>query len=164
MQIYWSTFIELIRLPFGYPELIWGIVPLYFGWFMNEISSSKASFRTAIQNGFSFIWAGANWAYHYSHRPASAVDIFRSFLAVKVAVTTLILLAGCVALISGLRHRFPPYCKFLGHSRFANYFMIMIFPMQSNYLLWNWTQITTIFIFAIPIWLALHFGLKPLRK
>ncbi len=164
MHQYWPTFLEIVRLPFGFPELIWGIIPLYFGLLMNELTASKASFRTAIQTGFGFIWAGSNWAYHYSHRPASTAEILQSLLVVKVAVTVLILLAGVIALVSGLRRRYPPGCKFLGHGRFANYFMIMIFPMQSNYLLWSWNRLAAILIFALPIWLLLHFGLKPFRK
>ena len=160
---YWPTFIDLIRIPFEKPELIWGIVPLYFGWLLNELTSSKASFRTAVQTGFSFIWAGTNWAYHYSH--LTKVDfLMKGVLPVNVAVTILILLAGLVALVSGLRRRYPPGCSFLGHSRFGNYFMILIFPMQSNYLKWNWNQLGAIFVFAIPVWLLLHFGLKPFRK
>jgi len=162
---YWPLFVELIRVPFENPELIWGIVPLYFGWLLNELTSSKASFRTAIQTGFSFIWAGAHWSYLYFHRSARAPHItLDTLLAVNVSVTILILVMGIIALVSGIRRRYPPGCSFLGHARFANYFMIAIFPIQSNYLPWSWNRIMAICIFAIPIWILLHFGLKPLRK
>ena len=59
MHHYWATFSQLIVTPFEHVELIWGIVPLYFGLLLNELTSSKASFRTAIQTGFSFLWASA---------------------------------------------------------------------------------------------------------
>jgi hypothetical protein len=59
---YWPIFVQLVRVPFENAELIWGIVPLYFGWLLNELTSSKASYQTAVQTGFSFVWAGANWA------------------------------------------------------------------------------------------------------
>jgi hypothetical protein len=49
MPHYWATFVELIRIPFAHVELIWGIVPLYFAWALNELTSSKATYRTAIQ-------------------------------------------------------------------------------------------------------------------
>lgn len=62
---YWSAFAELIVTPFRQTEGIWGIVPLYFGLLLNELTSTKASFRTAIQTGFSFLWAGAHWLYPY---------------------------------------------------------------------------------------------------
>lgn len=162
---YWPAFADLIRVPFENPELIWGIVPLYFGWLLNELTSSKASFRTAIQTGFSFIWAGAHWSYLYFHRSARAPRItLDALLAVNVAVTILILALGIIALVSGIRRRYPPGCKFFGHARFANYFMIAIFPIQSNYREWSWDRFTAIFIFAVPIWIVLHFGLKPFRK
>jgi len=59
MTGYWATFIELIATPFQHMELVWGIVPLYFGLLLNELTSAKANFRTAIQTGFSFLWAAA---------------------------------------------------------------------------------------------------------
>ncbi len=62
---YLSTFIELIATPFEHGDLIWGIVPLYFGLLLNEMTPSKANFRTAIQTGFSFLWGGAQWLWPY---------------------------------------------------------------------------------------------------
>ncbi|HYG34061.1 MAG TPA: hypothetical protein VEC99_04725, partial [Clostridia bacterium] len=79
-------------------------------------------------------------------------------------VTFLVLVLGLVALVSGLRRRYPKYCSFLGHTRFSNYFMIAIFPIQAHYLMWTWDRLATIIIFAIPVWLVLHFGLMPLRE
>lgn len=163
---YWSVFAELIRTPFGHPDLIWGIVPLYFGWVLNELTSSKASYRTAIQTGFSFLWAGAHWTYQYfsvqssTRRPVS----LDALMAVNVMVTILVLAVGLAALVSGLRRRFPRYGSFLGHTRFSNYFMIAMFPIQSTYLHWSWDRLMAIILFAIPIWVVVHFGLMPFRK
>ena len=42
--------------------------------------------------------------------------------------------------------------------------MITILPMQSNYLPWSWKRVMAIVLFAMPIWLAFHFGFKPLRS
>jgi hypothetical protein len=163
---YWSLFTELIRVPFQHLELIWGIVPLYFGLLLNELTSAKASFRTAIQTGFSFIWAGAQWIYPFfkTHAPGGPRIEIGAMLPVSLLVTFLVLALGALALISGLRRRYPKYCAFLGHTRFANYFMIMIFPIQAHYLPWTWERLITIAIFAVPIWLVLHFGLMPVRK
>jgi hypothetical protein len=161
-----SSFIELFVTPFHHLEMIWGIVPLYFGWLCNELTSSKKSFRTAIQTGFSFLWAGAHWSYQYlSANPQSARQLGLGTLrTVNVAVTLLVLLLGAIALFSGLRKKYPRYASFVGQTRFANYFMIAIFPMQSRYLDWSWERVLAILVFAAPIWLALHFGLMPLRK
>jgi hypothetical protein len=68
-----------------------------------------------------------------------------------------------VALVSGLRRHFPPYTRFLGHTRFANYFAITIYPIQAHWLSWTWGRLAAIVIFAVPFWLALYFGLMPLR-
>lgn len=164
-QNYAVTFMELLKVPYQHPELIWAIVPLYFAWFLNEVTSSKASFRTALQTGFSFLWAGAHWTYLYFHRSKTAPKLnLDTLLAVNVLVTVLVLMIGLIAFWSGIRHKYPRYCSFLGHARFSNYFMITIFPIQSNYLPWTWERLIAILLFAFPIWIVLHFGLMPIRK
>jgi len=71
-------------------------------------------------------------------------------------------------LISGLRRRYPKYGSFLGHTRFSNYFMITIYPMQAHHpsleMPWTWDRLVAIAVFALPIWLVLHFGLMPIRN
>lgn len=58
--------------------------------------------------------------------------------------------------------------KFLGHTRFANYFMIAIFaiqtPIQAFHLPWTWERLLAIAVFAVPCWLLLHYGLMPIRN
>ena len=165
LQHYWTVFWEIVRTPFYHIELVWGIVPLYFGWLVNELTSSKPSYRTAIQTGFGFTWAAAHWIWQYTHANGTTrLTTLGALLAVNMAVTLLVLLIGLVALLSGLHGKYPPYCQFLGHSRFANYFMIAIFPIQSNYLPWSWERMASIAIFAIPIWIAMQLVMLPLRK
>lgn len=166
LAYYGTIFWELIRTPFHHSELIWGIVPLYFGWLVNELTTSKASFKTAIQTGFSFLWAGAHWTYQsYEHLRHALSDLnFDALMAVNVLVTLLVLVVGAVALVSGLRHRYPRYGSFLGHTRFSNYFMIAIFPIQSQVLSWSWHRLVAIILFAIPIWVVVHLGAKLIRR
>lgn len=162
---YWSAFVLLLRTPFEHLSLVWGIVPLYFALLLNELTSAKANFRTAIQTGFSFLWAGAQWLYLYqvsSHTvpPAGQPRAW----PISLVVTIVVLALGSLALFSGLRRRYPRGCSFLGHTRFANYFMIAIYPMQAHALPWTWEALGAIALFAVPVWLVLHFGLMPLRK
>lgn len=161
MSHYWATFIELVTVPFEQVPLIWGIVPLYFGLFLNELNSDKANFRTAIQTGFSCLWAAAQWLYPYWW-PHHQISTMRP---VNLVVTVLVTILGVVALTSGFRKRFSRYGRFLGHTRFANYFMIMIFPIQAHHPGMDWTpdRLLAIILFAVPVWLALHFGLMPVR-
>jgi hypothetical protein len=163
---YWTAFVELIQTPFQHLESIWGIVPLYFGLLLNELTSAKANFRTAIQTGFSFLWAGAQWLYpHFkAHAPNGPRIELGAMLPVNLFVTFLVIALGFLALISGLRKRYPTYGAFLGHTRFANYFMIALFPIQARYLEWTWDRLIAISLFAVPIWLVLYFGLMPFRN
>lgn len=163
---YWQLLSELVRTPFQHVSLIWGIVPLYFGLLINELTSTKASFQTAVQTGFSFIWAGAQWLYPY-FKPGSSAPLhlgFNAMVPVNLFVTFTVLVLGVIALVSGLRRRYPKFFSFLGYTRFSNYFMIMIFPIQAHYLGWSWDRVIVISTFAVPAWLILHFGLMPLRK
>jgi len=162
----WATFIALIVTPFEHIALIWGIVPLYFGLLLNELTADKASFRTAIQTGFSFLWAGAQWLWPYFvPRDHGRHLEWEAMLPVNLLVTFLVIAMGVVALVSGLRKKFPKRLRFLGHTRFANYFMITIFPIQSHIGMdWTWDRLVAIALFAVPIWLALHFGLMPVRN
>jgi hypothetical protein len=166
IQHCWTTFAELIATPFGHIELIWGIVPLYFGLLLNELTSPKANFRTALQTGFSFLWAGTQWLWPYFVPHASRGQYLQldAMLPVNLLVTFTVLALGIVALMSGIRKKFPKYGRFLGHTRFANYFMIAIFPIQSHWLPWTWDRLVAIVIFALPVWALLHFGLMPLRQ
>jgi hypothetical protein len=162
---YWTIFVDLLRCPFQHVALIWGIVPLYFALLLSELTSSKANFRTAIQTGFSFLWAGAQWLYFYSATGSSATGPreITTLPAVNLFVTLLVLALGALALFSGFRRRYPKYGSFLGHTRFSNYFMITIYPIQAHYLAWTWDRLCAIALFAVPVWLVLHFGLMPLR-
>jgi len=122
--------------------------------------------QTAIQTGFSFLWASAQWLYPYFKRhgatgPRLELD---AMTPVNLAVTFTVLALGVVALYCGLRKRFPKYVRFLGYTRFSNYFMITIFPIQVGALKWTWDNLIAIALFAVPVWLVLHFGLMPVRN
>jgi len=166
IHFYWTTFVELIVTPFGRIQLVWGIVPLYFGLLLNELTADKADFRTAVQTGFSFLWAGAQWLWLYwkQHGLRLPPVTLNAGLPVNLFVTFLVIILGFVALVSGIRKKFPRHWRFIGHTRFANYFMIAIYPIQAQALVWTWQRLAAIGLFALPVWLVLHFGLMPLRK
>ena len=165
-QHHLAVFAELIRTPFQNLGLVWGVVPLYFALLLSELTSAKKSFRTALQTGFSFLWAGAQWLYLYRNAaaaPTASNGALKGLHPINLVVTGLVLVLGAVALYIGLRRRYPRYASFLGHTRFSNYFMITIYPIQAHALEWTWNRLAAIAIFAVPVWLVLHFGLMPFR-
>jgi hypothetical protein len=161
-----ATFVELIQTPFQHLTLIWGIVPLYFALLLSEMTPGKANFRTAIQTGFSFLWAGVQWLYPYfkPRGPLGPQVELGAMLPVNLLVTFVVLTLGILALVSGVRKRYPRYGSFLGRTRFANYFMITLFPIQAHVLAWTWDRLAAIVLLAVPVWLVLHFGLMPIRN
>lgn len=42
--------------------------------------------------------------------------------------------------------------------------MITIFPIQARVLEWTWDCLVAMALFAVPVWLVLHFGLIPIRN
>jgi hypothetical protein len=166
MYSFLITFRELICTPFQHISLVWGIVPLYVALFLAELTPDKANYRTAIQTGFSFLWAAAQWVYPWyeAHPSRGLLAVRNSMPAINLFVTFLVLAMGVIALYSGLRGRFPRYGKFLGYTRFANYFMITLYPIQVHFLLWTWIRLGAIVLFALPVWSVLHYGLMPLRN
>ena len=168
MTNYWNTFVELIVMPFEHVSLVWGIVPLYFALLLNEMTSEKANFQTSLQTGFSFLWASAQWIYPYfkPHDSTKTHVAWDAMSPITLFLTLLVMGLGVLALVSGIRKKYPKNFAFLGYTRFSNYFMITIFPMQSHYPGWDWTwdRLLAIVLFALPVWLLLHFGLMPLRN
>ncbi len=160
---YVMIFAELLASPFGTAQSIFGIVPLYFGLVVNEITSGKANYKTAVQTGFSFLWAGMQWLYPYFKAAESPREALGHMMAINLLVTGVVLAFGALALFSGVRRRYPEKCQFLGHSRFSNYFMITIYPMQSQVLDWTWERLIALTLFAFPIWLILQLIFQPLR-
>lgn len=163
---YWGIFLDLLAAPFQRSSMIWGIVPLYFALLLNELTSSKANFNTAIQTGFSLLWSAAHWLYpqirvHVLLHPHLGVN---SMPPLNLLINCLVIAFGLLALVSGLMRHFPKHCSFLGHTRFSSYFMVTIFPIQAGYLVWTWERLCAIALFAVPIRLVLHFGLMPFRK
>src|SRR5580692_1380407 len=101
MNHYWSVFGAILATPFEHLRLIWGIVPLYFGLLLNETTSTKANYRTALQTGFSFLWAGAHWLYPYfvpTEKGEHVIEWNRMF-PVEILVTFLVIALGFTALI-----------------------------------------------------------------
>src|SRR5437868_7941344 len=103
MHLYWDAFAQLIRTPFTESSLIWGIVPLYFALLLNELTSAKANFRTAIQTGFSFLWAAAQWFYLSARTRSTggAPGPGTSGRSINLLVTCVVLVIGLLALYSG---------------------------------------------------------------
>src|SRR3954462_6918706 len=108
MHPYWDAFARLIRTPFSEVSLIWVIVPLYFALLLNEMTSGKANFQTAIQTGFSFLWAATQWIYPYfrAHGAYGPRVEWNAMLPVNLLVTALVLAFGIIALLSGIRRRY----------------------------------------------------------
>jgi hypothetical protein len=161
-----ASFWEIVRVPFQHAELIWGIVPLYFSWMVTELTAAKVTYNTALQTGFALLWAGAHWLWQAIPPGSRSVGygILTGLFSLSGLVTVLVLTLGALALVSGIRHKYPRGMRFLGHTRFAAYFMIALFPIQAGVLAWTWERVAAIALFAVPIWLLLHLLLLPLRK
>ena len=41
---------------------------------------------------------------------------------------------------------------------------VALIPVQSGHLAWNRDRVVAILVFAVPVWLAVHLALLPLRR
>lgn len=166
MATLWNVFRELVVVPFQHADMVWGIVPLYFSWVTAEMTATKASPGTALQTGFTLLWAGANWTWQaLRERPVGLPPVsLDALLMVKSAVTLTVLALGLIAFVAGLRRRLPKSFRFLGHARFAGYFLIAIFPMQSAFLPWTWARVAAVVLFAAPVWILIQGLTYPIRR
>ena len=118
MSSYASIFWDLVHTPFQHIELIWGIVPLYFALLVSELTSATANFRTAIQTGFSFIWAATQWLYFYFQgHPHLGIQLEpRAVVPINLFVTFLVLALGVVAFyqpvqdLFGIENNLTTFC------------------------------------------------------
>ena len=161
-----ATFWELLRVPFQHADLVWGIVPLYFSWLVSELTAAKATYTTALQTGFALLWSGAHWIWQIAPSAPSprGSGLTSALVSLNSLVTLVVVIFGALALWSGIRRKYPRGMWFLGHTRFAGYFMITLFPIQAGHLTWTWERVAAIALFAVPVWLLLHVALHPFRK
>jgi hypothetical protein len=157
------VFWNLISIPFHHSEMVWGIVPLYFGWILNEMTSAKKSFQTALQTGFALVWGGSHWLWMAVQHDAHYLRSFAQASA-NLVVTIAVIAIGIVALRAGIRRRYPKFLGFLGHSRFGNYFLIAIYPIQAGAIPWTLDRVEAIALFAVPIWIAVNLAFIPVRR
>jgi hypothetical protein len=81
-------------------------------------------------------FVGKYLSQHVATSTASKVTL-KGLQPINLVVTGLVVVLGAVALYSGLRRHYPRYASFLGHTRFSNYFMITIYPIQAQHTRWS---------------------------
>jgi hypothetical protein len=146
LEALFFRFVELVVVPFRNLGTVWGILPIYTSLILGEMYKKKVSFPHAVGNGFVMLWAGLNWARHLSQTSAF------SFKALSWVVTAACIALGIVSIVLGLRRKAKRACEILGHTRFSCCFIIMLYPLQSNLMPWNWTSVVAILIFMAPVW------------
>jgi hypothetical protein len=74
-------------------------VPLYFGLLLKELTADKANFHTALQTGFSFLWAGVQWLWpFFKIRSPGAQELqLVAMLPVSLLVTFFVIVLGVMA-------------------------------------------------------------------
>jgi hypothetical protein len=158
LEGYYVKLVELIVAPFRDFGAVWlGIVPLYVSLLLGELYKSKVSFSHAVGNGFVMLWTGLNWTMHLSNLGFFAYlgDVkSRTAIAWLVAVCAVGL--GIFTIVLGLRKKDRTLCQILGHTRFSNYFLITLYPMQVGLIRWNWPSLSAVLVFALPAWLFIY--------
>ena len=162
LEAYVVKFVQLLVTPFDHLGTAWPILPVYTTLILGEIYKSKVSFGHAVCNGFVMLWAGLNWSRHLSNASITSYLFSTKALAWVVSATAIGL--GVFAIVLGLRKKDKSLCEVLGHTRFTCYFLILLYPMQSGLVRWNWPNMAAILIFAIPCWFLIYLMGRLVRR
>jgi len=165
LEGYLVKLVELIVAPFRDLGAVWlGIVPLYVSLLLGELYKSKVSFGHAVGNGFVMLWTGLNWTMHLSNLGFFAyLGDIRSRTAIAWLVAVCAVGLGIFTIVLGLRKKDRTLCQILGHTRFSNYFLITLYPMQVGLIRWNWPSLSAVLVFALPAWLFVYLVGRLLR-
>jgi hypothetical protein len=155
LEAYLLDLVRLIAAPWKHINAVWlGIVPLYVSLLLGEMYKSKVSFSHAVGNGFVMLWAGLNWAVRLAGLSNWAY-VFDS-KAIPWLVTACTVGIGIFTIVLGFRKKDKTLCQVLGHTRFSSYFLILLYPMQTGMIRWNWPSLAAVLIFALPVWFLIY--------
>lgn len=154
LEAYLLKFVQLLIEPWRHIGQVWlGIVPLYVSLLVDEMYERQVTYGRAIANGFVMVWAGLNWALHLGD-----LGMFAYFGASKqrVVIAWLVTVAtvsiGIFTIVLGFRRKDRALCAILGHARFSGYFLIMLYPMQTGMIPWDWPSLAAVLVLALPAW------------
>jgi len=151
---YLDRFIHLLVVPFDHLGTAWPILPVYTTLILGELYKRKVSFGHAVCNGFVMLWAGLSWMRHLTN--ANPLSYLFSSKALAWIVAGGAVALGVFAIVLGLRKKDKALCEVLGHTRFSCYFIITFYAMQAGLVPWNWPNMATILIFALPCWFLIY--------
>lgn len=155
---YLVKWVQLVVAPFQHFSQVWlGIVPLYVSLLLGELYKSKVSFSHAVGNGFVMLWAGLNWAMHLGNLGFAAyVGTIKERTVAAWVVALCAIALGVFTIVLGIRKKDKGLCAVLGHTRFTSYFLILLYPMQTRLLRWEFDSLAAILIFAAPCWFIIY--------
>jgi hypothetical protein len=159
LQTFWTNWLTLLVEPFRHFGDVWlGILPLYVTLVLGELYKSKVSFSHAVGNGFVMLWAGLNWGARLSGIGWTGYALHTSKQQMTIAwiVTAAAVAMGVFTIVLGLRKKDKILCEVLGHTRFACYFLILLYPMQARLARWEMSCLTAVLVFAAPFWLVVY--------
>lgn len=154
LEGYWIRFVDLLVCPFRHLGFVWGILPVYTTLVLGELYKSKVSYSHAVCNGFVILWAGLNWGRHLAS--VSKLSYLFSSKALAWIVTASCIALGIFTIVLGFRKKDKALAEVLGHTRFSCYFIILLYPMQTGLMRWEWMSVATILIFALPAWFLIY--------
>lgn len=152
---YLAKFLNLLVVPFDHFGQSWFVIlPIYTTLILGELYKGKVSFGHAVGNGFAMLYAGLNWGRHLAQAPITSYLFSAKSLA--WIVTGCAIALGVFSIILGLRRKDKALCEVLGHTRFSCYFLITFYPMQTDWVRWEWNNMAAILVFAVPCWFLIY--------
>lgn len=152
----WKIF---IYGPYENPEMLYILVPIYLGWFVNDYYQERrgTDLGNAASNGFLALWVGIDWI----RTMFSRLNIRRltPLVGFKITVAVGMLLYGLFIMKTAIQGR--EVAKIIGRVREVSYFLIVFTPfIYSPYLIRPAETIPTligILIFFVIFYYGMEF-------
>ncbi|MSR65260.1 MAG: hypothetical protein EXS18_05700 [Verrucomicrobiae bacterium] len=191
----WNPFIDypvifwhLISAPWSNLDKAWGVIPMYMSLVMAELYEPKPSPKNAVQGGANLLWAGIDWGrvslmpvlgavldlwyklpekQRLSHLVDCLAPLLKSPNPLITTTTFCTILLGIASIVVGVGKKKRKAGKFFRYGRFSCYLCIMLYPLQTNVVLWSeygWNSVFVIVLFALPVWLLLSLIFQVILK
>lgn len=154
LEAYLVKLVHLLVVPFRNLDTVWGILPVYATLILGEIYEGRMNYGRAVVNGVMMVLVGADWAWHLGR--ANHWAYMFAEMKLPWVVTACCLALGAFTLVLGLRRKDKRLAAILGHTRFAAYFLITLYPLQSRLVPWSSDALTAVLVFAAPAWLLIY--------
>jgi hypothetical protein len=131
-SILWEFFLSWLKLfyaPFGTPDMLWIIIPIYLNWIFTEIFQEKkdTSLGNAISNGVIVFWVGIDWMRTTVRLLSGGHIDYNTIFYGKMVMAFMVFVYGLIIIYMGIKSN--RNVRYIARIRQVSYVLIVFTPM-----------------------------------